>query len=743
MIFAKDSNGWVYWMAVGDSNWSNFTFSTASAEDSLVDSWSVYSDDTWDHFQAVIPYSLAQLGDDTNHRTVSDQQVMEWNDKADVFVAEYDVTTLADVQAAYLAGKILFCKTTIDDLLTLSFARTNPVSFSFSGISDDGFATTVRLNSNGWARELEIPIENAENKVASLSAQSTNAQYPSAKCVYNALATKYEKPSGGIPSTDLASAVQTSLSKADTALQSFTETDPTVPSWAKAQNPPTEIFWATYGTTTAAEVQAALDAHKIVMCQRDSIQYMLQTASSTYPTYYFSSLVNYVNSVLTLNKSTNAWLASTVGLERASFRVSSWQSTPDNNHYASEKLVKDSIDAKYTKPATGIPASDLADGVKSVVQLEVEASLDEQSETTAYVSSDDFTKIWTYKPVLLTVSIADIGQTMSFTKLSYLPDYDEQGHGMLLYGVAAGESNIGLSFMENAPVSDNKRLVYISPDDLETTSNRVTSWQATPSDSKYPSEKLVKDSLDAKVNSASLATVATSGDYSDLTNIPSASIVGEEISPASQELPAVMQLEDSSGTAIEPYCPGLEEWIGEKANLNGDMTQNFRVKSLRFRENPMTGQYSAIGYNTRINRPTLTDSYTTIIAEPIALQDDIPTISTNIVSDKASNAKTASPKAVYDEIHPTTGSAQPSGGFLPNILYSLGTLSGNTTFVLATPADANVMNHYYWTFNTSTTAPTITWPSGLTWMGGSAPTINASKHYEISVLNSIAVAMEV
>lgn len=36
----------------------------------------------------------------------------------------------------------------------------------------------------------------------------------------------YSKPSSGIPKTDLASAVQTSLGKADTALQSFTETDP-------------------------------------------------------------------------------------------------------------------------------------------------------------------------------------------------------------------------------------------------------------------------------------------------------------------------------------------------------------------------------------------------------------------------------------------------------------------------------------------------------------------------------------
>lgn len=48
----------------------------------------------------------------------------------------------------------------------------------------------------------------------------------------------YSKPSGGIPKTDLASDVQTSLGKADTALQSYTETDPTVPSWAKTSSKP-------------------------------------------------------------------------------------------------------------------------------------------------------------------------------------------------------------------------------------------------------------------------------------------------------------------------------------------------------------------------------------------------------------------------------------------------------------------------------------------------------------------------
>jgi hypothetical protein len=54
------------------------------------------------------------------------------------------------------------------------------------------------------------------------------------KTSLGALATK-----STVAKSDLATAVQTSLGKADTALQSFTETDPTVPAWAKEENKPT------------------------------------------------------------------------------------------------------------------------------------------------------------------------------------------------------------------------------------------------------------------------------------------------------------------------------------------------------------------------------------------------------------------------------------------------------------------------------------------------------------------------
>lgn len=71
-----------------------------------------------------------------------------------------------------------------------------------------------------------------------------------AKAIKDKIDIKYTKPSTGIPKTDLASAVQTSLGLADTALQSYTETDPTVPAWAKAANKP---------SYTAAEVGALPD----------------------------------------------------------------------------------------------------------------------------------------------------------------------------------------------------------------------------------------------------------------------------------------------------------------------------------------------------------------------------------------------------------------------------------------------------------------------------------------------------
>ena len=81
----------------------------------------------------------------------------------------------------------------------------------------------------------------------------------------------------------------------------------------------------------------------------------------------------------------------------------------------------------------------------------------------------------------------------------------------------------------------------------------------------------------------------------------------------------------------------------------------------------------------------------------------------------------------------------------PNKVYQFGTLSGDTTF----PAFSSIevgdteVKIWCWTFTTPSTAPTITWPAGITnWVGGTTPTINASKTYEITVMSGLATIIE-
>jgi hypothetical protein len=55
--------------------------------------------------------------------------------------------------------------------------------------------------------------------------------------------------------------------------------------------------------------------------------------------------------------------------------------------------------------------------------------------------------------------------------------------------------------------------VSVSTDNTENKNNKVTSWSSTPSDTKYPSEKLVKDTIDGLPD-----ITVTSSSVSDGTN---------------------------------------------------------------------------------------------------------------------------------------------------------------------------------------------------------------------------------
>jgi len=111
------------------------------------------------------------------------------------------------------------------------------------------------------------------------------------------------------------------------------------------------------------------------------------------------------------------------------------------------------------------------------------------------------------------------------------------------------------------------------------------------------------------------------------------------------------------------------------------------------------------------------------------------------------NTITVSLNHSHDEyFSKVVGTAQPSGGFVPDSVYKLENVTGTVTFALAAAVSGNI-NHYYWTFNTGSTAPTITWPSSVTkWTGNcvtsNAPVISANKHYEVSILDGVGFIFE-
>lgn len=91
---------------------------------------------------------------------------------------------------------------------------------------------------------------------------------------------------------------------------------------------------------------------------------------------------------------------------------------------------------------------------------------------------------------------------------------------------------------------------------------------------------------------------------------------------------------------------------------------------------------------------------------------------------------------------------QPVGGFLPDVIYKLGTLTGTVVFAIAAAVSGNA-NHYFWIFSTGSTAPDITWPASVVSWGGNCidentgnPVIAASKRYEVSLMDGVAYISE-
>lgn len=104
-----------------------------------------------------------------------------------------------------------------------------------------------------------------------------------------------------------------------------------------------------------------------------------------------------------------------------------------------------------------------------------------------------------------------------------------------------------------------------------------------------------------------------------------------------------------------------------------------------------------------------------------------------------SGNKTSEDLGLADRV--TIETTAPSGGMLPNKVYNLGVLSANTTFALAAGEDNDDAKVWCWTFTIEDTVPTLTWPDGVTWLSGTAPSASDWTYYEVSVMGGLGICV--
>ena len=199
--------------------------------------------------------------------------------------------------------------------------------------------------------------------------------------------------------------------------------------------------------------------------------------------------------------------------ENRNNKVTAWSETTTDAHYPSEKLVKSSLDGKAS--STHTHGNITNDGkIGSTADLVVVTG------TSGVVTTADLTTASPTVPTGGTTTslefIDTVGQDskgkISATKKAVPVDstYSSTGtnpvNGKAIAAAIGGldsnkTSTDGINVQVKVTESDGKiSAVNVTTDNTENKNNKVSTWQATPDNTHYPSEKLVKDGLDAKAD---------------------------------------------------------------------------------------------------------------------------------------------------------------------------------------------------------------------------------------------------
>ena len=250
------------------------------------------------------------------------------------------------------------------------------------------------------------------------------------------------------------------------------------------------VFWAVYGTTTNAEIEAAAAADQLVMCEYNSDYYRLVYIESGYALFNTMSGAN----ELILECDTDAWSSSSMSF------------------------------GSYSKPSGGIPKSDLASGVQAslgkadtALQSAPVTSVNSKTGAVSLGASDvgalpDDTVI----PSAATSTPADLGTAAVGSSTKYAKE--DHVHNKPTYS----KSDVGLGNVDNV-----QQYSATNPPPYPVTSVNSQTGAVTVS---------VPSASSATPQALGTATAGTSSDFSRADHVhakPSASDVGAIATPSS------------------------------------------------------------------------------------------------------------------------------------------------------------------------------------------------------------------
>jgi hypothetical protein len=163
--------------------------------------------------------------------------------------------------------------------------------------------------------------------------------------------------------------------------------------------------------------------------------------------------------------------------------------------------------------------------------------------------------------------------------------------------------------------------VNITTDNTENKNNKVTSWSSTPSDTKYPSEKLVKDTIDALPD-----ITVTSSSVSDGTNTFNKYVhpttAGNKHIPTGGSSGQVLVYGGSSGTASWGNAPADNTKADKVANAtsgnfagldsNGNLTDSGK-KSSDFATSAQGSKADSAIQGVKVNGTSLTPDSSMVV----------------------------------------------------------------------------------------------------------------------------------